>query len=120
MKILSQIGILFGLCWLSRCIENVLPISFPASVIGMILLLILLATHVLKVEHIREKSDFLLENLPFFFVPAAVGIMQYADTVMKNGAAFITICVVSLIVTFGATSWAVQLTIRLMEKRGKA
>lgn len=118
MKILQQIGILFGLCWVSQVIEAILPVTFPASVIGLILLLILLLTRLVRVDHIREKSDFLLNNLPFFFIPAAAGIINYADLIMANGVAFITVCVVSLVVTFAATAWAVQLTIKLME-RGK-
>lgn len=47
--------------------EALLPIDFPASVIGMILLFALLVFRVLKVEHIREKSDFLLANIGFLF-----------------------------------------------------
>ena len=55
MKIIYQIGIIFTLCWVSEIVEALLPFSFPASVIGMILLFVLLALRVLKVEHIREK-----------------------------------------------------------------
>ena len=55
MKIIYQIGIIFALCWVSEIVEALLPFSFPASVIGMILLFVLLALRVLKVEHIREK-----------------------------------------------------------------
>ena len=66
MKIVTQVGIIFSICWISQIIEKLLPFSFPASVIGMILLFILLCVHILKVDHIREKSDFLLENMAFF------------------------------------------------------
>ncbi|MDO4315191.1 MAG: CidA/LrgA family protein, partial [Oscillospiraceae bacterium] len=78
MKILLQIGIVFGLYWISQCVEAVLPFPFPASVISLLLLLLLLILRVVKVEHIREKADFLLSNLGFFFVPVAVSIMNYA------------------------------------------
>lgn len=61
MKILIQIGIVFGLYWISQCIESILPVPFPASVISLLLLLLIL--RVVKVEHIREKADFLLSNL---------------------------------------------------------
>lgn len=120
MKILAQIGIVFGVCWLSQCIEHILPFSFPASVIGLILLLILLLLKAVKVEHIREKSDFLLGNLPFFFLPAVVSIMNYADMIWENAAAFITICTVSMVLTYGATVWAVKLTMRWMSRREEA
>ena len=41
MKILKQVAILFGLCWISLLIEKLLPITFPSSVIALVLLLIL-------------------------------------------------------------------------------
>ena len=72
MKIIRQIGIIFTVCWLSILVEKALPFSFPASVIGMLLLFICLLTGILKIEHIQEKADFLLENMAFFFVPAGV------------------------------------------------
>ena len=117
LKILGQIGILFAICWLGQCIEQALPFSFPASVIGLVLLLVLLLTKVLRVEHIREKSDFLLGNLPFFFVPAVVSIMNYAGVIRANLVPFLTICVVSLFLTYGATVWTVRLVLAWMRKK---
>ena len=52
MKIIYQIGIIFSICWVSQIVEALLPFAFPASVIGMVLLFVLLAFRVLKVEHI--------------------------------------------------------------------
>ena len=118
MKILLEIGVVFGVYWGSQCIEAVLPFPFPASVISLLVLLGLLLLGVVKVDHIREKSDFLLGNLGFFFVPAGVGIINYANVIWENAAAFVTICVVSTVLTYGATAWAVHLTCRLMEKKG--
>ena len=116
MKLLTQIGIIFGICWISTCIERVLPFTLPASIIGMLLLLALLLARVIKTEHIREKSDYLLGNLPFFFIPASVSI--YADVLRENLLALVVVCAVSLIATFAATVGAVRLTCRLLE-RGK-
>lgn len=119
MKILKQVGILFGLCWISMYIERLLPITFPSSVIALILLLILLLVRVIKVDHVREKSDFLLGNLPFFFIPAAAGIIQYKEAILSNGVAFLVICVASMVATFAVTAWAVQLTMRLIDRRNR-
>ena len=118
MKILTQIGIIFGICWVSQCIERVLPFTMPASIIGMLLLLALLGLRIVKTEHIREKSDFLLENLPFFFVPAVVSVMNYVDVLRSNLLALAAVCFLSMAVTFAATVLAVRLTNRLM-KGGK-
>ena len=73
MKIIQQIGIIFGICWVSQVIESLLPISFPASVISMILVFLFLCTGLLKVDHIREKSDFLLSTWLFsLYLPVSI------------------------------------------------
>ena len=63
MKFLSQIGIILGICWVSTVIEAVLPFSFPATVIALILTLLLLLFKVLKIEQIQEFSGFLFATL---------------------------------------------------------
>ena len=112
-----QIGIVCGLYWVSQCIEQVIPFPFPASVISLLLLLVLLILRVLKLEHVREKADFLLGNLGFFFVPAVVGVVNYADALKGALVPFLVICAVSTVLTFAAAAWAVQLTMRLQKKR---
>ena len=118
MKILLQVALVFGIYWVSQGIEAVLPVAFPASVISLLLLLVLL-TGIVKMDHVREKSDFLLGNLGFFFIPVSVSIINYVDLIWQNAAAFLTVCVVSMVLTYGATVWAVHLTRRLMERGGK-
>lgn len=119
MKIIKQIGVIFIVCWLSQVIAKVLPFDFPASVIGMLLLLLCLITKVLKIEHIREKSEFLLGNMAFFFIPAGVSIMNYFDILKGNAVQLIVICVVSTVITFAVTAYSVKLTIKWMNRRGK-
>lgn len=48
MKILLQIGVVFGVYWGSQCIEAVLPFPFPASVISLLVLLGLLLLGVVR------------------------------------------------------------------------
>ena len=117
MKILKQIAILFSICCISLCIEKILPIPFPASVIGMILLLILLFTKRIRLESIKETSSLLLQSLPLLFIPADVNIVNYFDVIWANFGPLMVVCVVSLFITFAATAYAVQLTMKLMEKR---
>lgn len=117
MKIITQIGIVFGICWISQIIENLLPFDFPATVIGMILVLILLLCRVLKVEHIKEKSDFLLSNMAFFFLPAGVSIINYFDVLKNCAVQLVIICVVSTVVTFAVTAYSMKLVVYLMNRR---
>ena len=118
MKIIKQIGIIFAVCWLSQVIEKILPFAFPASVIGMALLLVCLITGLLKIGHIQEKADFLLENMAFFFIPAGVSIINYFDVLQSSVVQLVIICVVSTVITFAVTAWSVKLTLRLMKGAG--
>ena len=117
MKIIYQIAIIFSICWVSQVIEKLLPIDFPASVIGMILLFLLLSMGVLKIEHIREKSDFLLANMAFFFIPAGVSVINYFDVLKSSLLPLLAICVITTVVTFAATAYSIKLTLHLMRKK---
>ena len=119
VKIICQIAIIFTICWISQIVEAVLPFPFPASVSGMVLLLILLLVRALKVDHIREKSDFLLSNMAFFFIPAGVSIINYFDILADSLVPLLVICLVSTLLTFAVTAWAVRLTRYLMDRRKK-
>ena len=117
MKIIKQVGIIFLICWLGLVIEAALPFSFPASIIGMILLFVCLLFGILKIEHIQEKSDFLLSNMAFFFVPAGVSIINYLDLLKSSLLPILVICVASTFITFAVTAWSIRVTMRLMNRR---
>lgn len=117
MDIIIQLGIIFGLCLVSQIISLLLPVSLPSSIIGMLLLLLLLLLKVIKKEQIQKASGFLLTNLPFFFVPAVVGLINYLDILKANAVKMLIVVFVSMVATFGATVFAVRLTIRLTERR---
>ena len=118
MKILRQFGIIFGIYWLSQCIEAILPFSFPASVIGLLVLLLLLLPGILKADSIREVAEFLAGNLTFFLLPVVVSTMNYLDIIGANLVPFFLICTVSTFVTFFVVFFTVRFTCRLMNKKG--
>ena len=120
MKIIKQIGIIFSVCWISMVIEEFFPGIFPASIIGMILLFFCLAAGILKIEHIQEKADFLLENMSFFFIPAGVSIITYLDILENALVQLIVICAVSTVITFVVTAYTVTFTMRLLRRRKKS
>lgn len=118
MKILRQLGIIFGIYWLSQCIEAILPFSFPASVIGLLLLLLLLIPGILKAESIRETAEFLTGNLTFFLLPVVCSTMNYLDIIGANLVPFFLICTVSTFVTFFVVYFTVRAVTRMVNKKG--
>lgn len=120
MKILNQIGIILGICLLGELASITLPIPFPASVLSLVILLLLLLTGVVKLAHIEEISGFLLKNMPFFFIPAGLGIMEDFGVIRDSLPALVIICLLTTVLTFGVTALTVKAVIRLQGKREKA
>jgi holin-like protein len=116
MNIVKQIGIVFAVCWVSHILSGLLPFAFPASIIGMLLIFVLLLTGILRIEHIREKSSFLLSNMAFFLIPAGVSVINYVDLLGRNILVLAFICVVSTIIVFIVTALTVKAMLVLTGK----
>lgn len=104
-------------CLMGEGIAKMLPISFPASVISMIILFILLLSKLLKPAHIKQKTDFLLKHMAFFFIPAGVTIMENYEFLQGSIPQLLIICIVTMILTFAATAYTVKAVIVMQNKR---
>lgn len=116
MSIIVQIGIFFLICLAGELFSALLPIPIPGSIIAMLFLCLLFK--LIKPEHIEKKSDFLLGNMAFFFIPAGVGILEQFPLLLQNLLPLAVICVVSTILTFGAASGTVRLVLWLQNRKG--
>ncbi len=119
MELLLQIGIVFGICFIGQIFESLLPFAFPASVLSMFLLFLVLKFGIIKTSHIDKKADFLLKNMSFFFIPAGVEIMNYFSILKSVLLPFILICIISTVLTFMASAYTVELIQIFIEKHGK-
>ncbi len=117
MHIIKQMGILLALCFLCQGLERILPFPMPASVLSILLVLGLLLSRALKTRHIKDSADFFLGNLPIFFIPVSVGIIQYKDLLLATFLPFLAVCLISSFLTFACTAWAVQWCIRRMKMK---
>jgi len=109
MRILLQLALILGICYTGELIHNYTGIPIPGNILGMLILLLLLCLKIIKLEQIREVSDFFLKRLAFFFLPPAIGLMLVGDDIKKQWPLLLLLCIVITIVTMAATGWAVQL-----------
>lgn len=121
MKIIKQICLilLFYIIGdiISLGLKTIFPSLFlPGTIIGMILLLIALFTKFIKTEQVYEVGSFLTSNMAFFFIPAAVGVVEYFDILEVAIIKIIIIAVVSVIVSFFSIVYSIKLTIYLQNK----
>ena len=64
MKYAYQVMIIGGISFAGEILNKLLPLPVPASVYGMVLLLICLCTKVIKLDQIQETADFMLAAMP--------------------------------------------------------
>ena len=112
-----QIAIIFLLCLIGEVIAAILPFPFPASVISMILVFCFLLWGPLKVYHIRKQTDFLLDNMAFFFIPPAVSIVENLHYMEGKLGILVFICIFTVFTTFAITAWTVTAMVKLDERR---
>ena len=117
MNLIFELGILFLICMAGEGIAVLLPITIPASVISLILLLILLLSGVLKERQIQQSAVFLTENMGILFIPAAVGTLEYLDVLKAQAIPFLLITVVSTPIVYFITAWSVQLLMKLFNRK---
>ncbi len=116
MRLFGQIIRLFTLCCIGDLISMLLPFPFPGSVIALILLFLLLVSGLIKTDQINPLSDFLLKNMSFVFLPSTVSIISYIDVFKNIIWQFLFICILTTVITFFATAYAVKFTVYLMNK----
>lgn len=60
-----------------------LPLPVPASVYGLVLLLLALNFRLIKLEDVKEVGTYLTGIFPLLFVPAAAGVMELGSQLMN-------------------------------------
>ena len=115
MDILKQLFLIFLLCLCGEVISSLLPFAFPASVISLLLLFLLLILRILKTEHVAKVSDFLLNIMAFFFIPAGVSIIEKYELIKDSLIPLFIITIITTVFTFVVTGYTVSFFIKLMK-----
>ncbi|MBN7773610.1 CidA/LrgA family protein [Clostridium aminobutyricum] len=119
MKFLKQFGVILLITFLGEGFKYFIPLPIPASIYGLILMLIALMTGIIKLEQVKESSGFLIEIMPLMFIPAAVGILNSWIALKDIWFPVIIITMVTTVIVMVITGRVTQLVIRL-DKRRKA
>jgi holin-like protein len=84
-RLALQSALLYGVFWLASLLVQLLRLPLPANLVGLLLLLGLLSTGVIKPSHLDVVSGLVSRHLSFFFVPLAVGLMAWGDLLARSG-----------------------------------
>ena len=79
MKILRQSAIIAAVCAVAELIKYLLPLPIPASVYGLILMLLALLTGLIKPEQISTVADFFISIMPVLFIAPTVALITQPE-----------------------------------------
>ena len=111
-KLIWQVVILCKISLASNLFVAYTGIDFPGSIIGILLLFVLLYFKWLPLAWIESGANFLIAELLLFFIPAAVGIIQFQDILETGWSELLTSIegsIVFVLIFVGvATEWIVR------------
>ena len=117
MKYFKQFGVILTVSFLGEVLHAVLPLPVPASIYGLVLMLIALMTGIIPLEKVRDAGNFLIEIMPLMFIPAGVGLMTSWGLLKPILVPVLVILVATTVLTMGVGGRVTQSIMRSKRKK---
>lgn len=117
MRYVKQFSIIIMISFAGELLKEFLPFSVPASIYGLVLMLLALMTGIIKVEQVNDVSTFLLDVMPVMFIPASVGLMESWNIMQSILIPAAILCIVGTFVVMVVSGRVTQHIIIALEKR---
>lgn len=117
MRLIGQFLIIAGVSFAGELLSLLLPFPVPASIYGLVLMLILLMTGVVKLHQVKTAADFLIEIMPLMFIGPSVGLMESLPALQAMLLPLVVILILTTLLTIGATGLTVQALVRRRQSR---
>ena len=112
MRFIKQLLIILGVTFAGEALHFLLPLPVPASIYGLVLMLLCLCFKVFPLRAVEETGDFLIDLMPALFVPATVGVMAAWDVLQPVLLQVALITFLSLIVVMAVSGRVTQWVLR--------
>ncbi|WP_101875691.1 CidA/LrgA family protein [Lachnoclostridium edouardi] len=103
MKYVKEIALILGVSLAGEFLNQTLPLPVPAGVYGLFLLLAGLLTGIVKIEHVDDTGNWLLDTMPLMFVPVSVGLMESFGELKGILLPFVFISFISTVIVMAVT-----------------
>ena len=111
MKHVQQFSIILLISVIGELLKTFLPLPVPASVYGLIIMLVALLTGILKLDQVKGAADFLVEIMPVMFVPAGVGLLNAWGVLQPIWVPVVMITVITTVIVMVVTGRVTQTVI---------
>lgn len=119
MKIFRETLIVLIIYLIGEFLSKFFSLPIPGNILGMLILLLLLITKVIKVNQIETVSNFFLDHLAFFFIPAGVKLMSSFDIIKDDLLNILLICFITTALVILFTGKTVDYILQIKDKRRK-
>lgn len=117
MKYVRQFVIIMLFTFLGEVLKALLPFPVPASIYGLLALLIALETKLLPLASVRDVGEFFVEIMPLTFIPAGVGLLESWGVMKPMLGSLVLTVVVSTILVMAVSGLVTQGVITLRKRR---
>jgi len=107
-RLLAQMGFLFLIFRAGQWGVARFHLPLPGNVLGMLLLFALLSVGLVRETWIQEGATVLTKHLAFFFIPIAVGLMEWWPLFRIEGHWLLLVLLVSTLATLLAAGGLAQ------------
>lgn len=118
MKYFRQFFLILAISFAGEILHMVLPLPVPASIYGLVLMLLALVTGIVKIEQVKDTAIFLIEIMPVMFIPAGVGLVVSWNVLKPLLIPVAIITFVSFVAVAVATGRTAQWMIKKDEGKG--
>ena len=108
MKFLKQFVIILCISFLGELFHCLIPLPVPASIYGILLMLLCLHYKLFRADEVRETGIFLIEIMPVMFIPAAVGLTEAWEIIKPSFLQYVIIILLSTVIVMGVSGLITQ------------
>ena len=119
MVYIRQFGIILLVTFIGELLNHFIPLPIPASIYGLVIMLLVLRFGLIKLRHVKHTAEFLIGIMTLMFVPAAVGLMDSWAVLKKIIFPLLIITVVTTVLVMAVTGRVTQMVIRLERDKRK-
>lgn len=112
MKFIYQLCIILLISFIGEVLRLLIPLPIPASIYGLVIMLVCLKTHIIRIDHVDKAGSFLLEIMPLLFIPAAVGLLVTWDALRPILLPVAVISVLTTVIVMAVTGKTAELTLK--------
>ena len=108
MKYLRELLIKLSIYLAGEFVSRFFNLPIPGNITGMLILLALLYFKIIDVKKVENISNFFLNHLPFFFIPAGVGLINSMGILKDSWFQILLVSVITTVFIIIITGYTVE------------